>query len=71
MSSSSKSAIGVLMEYPCLIRIASIFSKIQTRLYSPSGANPPLRIDKLGFGIILSISISLTSPSPLQLGQAP
>ena len=46
--------------------ISSSCLNIQELLYSPSGANPPLFIDNLGFGIIFFLLISFTIPNPLQ-----
>jgi len=71
MASSEIFFNGVLILKPNLIPTASICLKVQFSLYSPRGAIPPFFIVEFLLGIILSISISETTPSPLHFLHAP
>ena len=65
------SHIGVFVVNPYFSPIAPICQKIIVLRSFPNGVMPPAAIDSFLSGIILSMSICATVPTPLHFGHAP
>ena len=70
-ASSDNSATGVSSVNPYSSSTVSISQKIRVFVYLPSGTSAPFLMLSFGSGHTFSRSITLTTPSPLHLGQAP
>ena len=71
MASSGSSATGVFKVASYFSSKAAICQNIMAFLLLPKGAMAPSAMERLRSGITLSMSIWLTTPSPLHLGHAP